>query len=70
VSRKKINYYANVYKSTSLIGVSVWWLKMVFWLWQTESVSVYLESPESVLQNLVVFSLQNFFFFFFLLALK
>ena len=30
VSRKRIIYCANVYESTSFMGVSVWWLKMVF----------------------------------------
>ena len=31
MSRKRINYCENMYKSISLIGVSVWWLKMGFW---------------------------------------
>jgi hypothetical protein len=30
VSRKRINYCENVYESTSLSGVSVWWLKIGF----------------------------------------
>jgi hypothetical protein len=30
VSRKMINYCENVYESTSLSGVSVWWLKIDF----------------------------------------
>jgi hypothetical protein len=30
-----------------------------FWLWQTESVSVYRGSAESFLQNLVVFKLEE-----------
>ena len=51
VSRKRINYCENVYESTSLSGISDWWLKIrVFWLWQTESVSVYHDSSESVLR--------------------
>ena len=51
MSRKMINYCENVHESTSLSGVSVWWLKIGFWLWQKESVSVYNDSLESVLKN-------------------
>ena len=54
MSRKRINYYANVHELTSLIGVSVWVVEYGFFfflLWQTESASVYHGSPESVLQN-------------------
>jgi hypothetical protein len=40
-----------VYESISLNGVSVWWLKIGFWLWQIESVSVCHDSSESVLKN-------------------
>jgi hypothetical protein len=39
----------NMYESTSLNGVSVWWLKIGLWLWRTESVSVCHDSSESVL---------------------
>jgi hypothetical protein len=56
-SRKRIIYCAKVYESISLIGMGVWWLSKLFWLWQTESVSVYRGFAESVLQNLVVFKL-------------
>ena len=30
MSRKRIIYYANVHESTSLIGMSVWWLNVGF----------------------------------------
>ena len=55
MSRKRINYCENMYESTSLSGVSVWWLKIGFWLWQIESVSAYHDSPEKCYEELVVF---------------
>ena len=51
MSRKRINYCENVYESTSLSGISVWWLKIGFWLWQTKNSSIYHDSSESVLKN-------------------
>ncbi len=51
MSRKRINYCENVYESASLSGISVWWLKISFWLWQTESVSVCHDPSKSVLKN-------------------
>ena len=30
MSRKRINYCENVYESTSLSGVSVWWVRIGF----------------------------------------
>ena len=61
MSRKRINYCENVYESTSLSGVSVWWLKIGSWLWQIKSVSVCHDSLESVLRIgcILVLSLMN-----------
>jgi hypothetical protein len=58
-SRKRIIYCAKVYESISLIGMGVWWLSRLFGCGRLKVFSVYRGSAESVLQNLVVFKLEE-----------